>query len=195
MDNDLNNEKETNQNKKHFFEIIRFALITLVIVVPIRAYVAQPFVVNGDSMIPSFHNGEYLIIDELSYHFRAPERGEVVVFRFPNDPSKFFIKRVIGLPGESVVIKDDRISIVDGLKVITLNESYIDHSDPYRPIKVDLAEEEYFVMGDNRDVSSDSRVWGPLSEDLIKGRVLLRLLPVNKITFLPGLDTNLINSD
>lgn len=145
--------------KSSFWEIIRFVLITLIIVVPIRAYVAQPFIVSGLSMAPTFDDGEYLIIDELTYLFRAPERGEVVVFRYPKDPTKFFIKRVINLPGETVVIQNEK----------------------YR-----LGSDEYFVLGDNRDMSLDSRAWGPVPEQLMKGRVLLRLFPLNRLAFLPA---------
>ena len=181
-----NQAEETNQNKKTFFEIIRFAIITLIIVIPIRAYVAQPFIVNGASMSPTFNTGEYLIVDELSYYFTKPARGEVVVFRYPNDPSKFFIKRIIGLPGESVILNNDEIAIMQNDDVIVLDESYIEHNQPYDPVRVDLSEEEYFVMGDNRDVSSDSRIWGPLDDNLLRGRVVLRLLPITKAGIWPG---------
>src|SRR3989344_361805 len=98
---------EKPRQKSGWWEIVRFVLVTLIIVVPIRTYVAQPFIVSGLSMVPSFDDGEYLIIDELSYLFRPPERGEVIVFRYPQDPSKFFIKRVINLPGETVTIQNN----------------------------------------------------------------------------------------
>ena len=178
---------QPNKEKNSFLEIVRFALITLIIVIPIRAYVAQPFIVSGTSMVPTFMGGEYLIIDQLSYHFQSPQRGEVVVFRFPQNPSKFFIKRIIGLPGDSVTISGNEISIItpDG-ELIILDESYVDRERPYTNIRVDLNEKEYFVLGDNRDVSSDSRVWGPVEDRLIKGRVLLRLFPFYEIGLWPG---------
>src|SRR3989344_2645643 len=109
----------------YFWEIVRFAVITLHIVVPIRAYVAQPFIVSGISMAPSFEDGEYLVIDELSYHLRTPERGEVIVFRYPKDPAKFFIKRVIGLPGETIKISAGQVVIKKGETEFTLDEPYI----------------------------------------------------------------------
>lgn len=149
---------EKSSRRGAIWEIIRFVIVTLLIVVPIRTYVAQPFIVSGLSMTPSFDDGEYLIIDELSYLFRPPDRGEVVVFRYPKDPSKFFIKRVVNLPGETVTIQ---------------NRTY------------ELQTDEYFVLGDNRDQSLDSRVWGPVPEKLIKGRVFLRLFPFNRLAFLP----------
>ncbi len=162
-------------------ETVRFLLVVLVIVVPIRAYVAQPFVVNGNSMSPTFENGQYLIIDELSYHFREPARGEVVVFRYPKNPKTFFIKRLIGLPGETVTIKDNKVTIKNGEQNIEIDDSYIkeqtlaDHTTT-------LGAGEYFVMGDNRDQSYDSRFWGAVPEKLLKGKVFVRLFPVDKIT-------------
>lgn len=184
----MNNQAETKDNKKSFFEIVRFAIITLIIVIPIRAYIAQPFIVNGASMSPTFDSGEYLIVDELSYHFSEPARGEVVVFRYPNDPGKFFIKRIIGLPGESVVLNEKEVAIIQGDDVLILDEPYIDtdQNNPYSPIQVNLNDEEYFVMGDNRDVSSDSRIWGPLNDSHLRGRVILRLLPISQIKIWPG---------
>lgn len=171
------------------FEIIRFAIITLAIVIPIRAYVAQPFIVNGSSMLPTFHNGEYLIIDEFSYHFRPPQRGEVVVFKYPQDTKKYFIKRVIGLPGETVEIENGTITItkLNGEKEI-LSEPYMNESILFDQEKINktIGENEYFVMGDNRDWSFDSRTWGTVPDRLIKGRAFVRLFPINNISYLPG---------
>ncbi len=176
----------TDETKQSLWEIIKFAVITVAIVVPVRAYVAQPFIVSGSSMVPTFENGEYLVIDEFSYLLRGPNRGEVIVFRYPKDPSKFFIKRVIGLPNETLKLTPAGVSTIkeDGTEV-KIDESYIkNQSLPDQTIK--LGANEYFVMGDNRPESLDSRIWGPVTEDLIKGRVLLRLLPPTKIGLLPG---------
>jgi len=140
-------------------EFLKFILITAIIVVPVRLWVAQPFLVSGASMEPTFQNGNYLIVDEISYHLRAPKKNEVVIFRYPKDPSKFFIKRIIGLPGESVT-ENGKTTFLDN--------------------------DEYFVMGDNRDASSDSRIWGPVKEDLIIGRAFIRLWPLNEIEINPG---------
>lgn len=169
-------------------ELIRFALITLFIVLPIRIYIAQPFIVSGSSMDPTFQDGEYLIIDEISYRFEAPERGDVIVFRYPQDTSKFFIKRIIGLPGETVDIKDSTVTINGSSGTSTpfaLDESYLVHPT-WSTSRIKLGDDQYFVMGDNRPASSDSRIWGPLDKDLIIGRVLTRLLPVNRIGVFPG---------
>lgn len=164
------------------WETVKFALIVGVIVIPIRIYIAQPFIVNGLSMYPTFNNGDYLIIDELSFNFlRDPRRGEVIVFRPPVDGSRFFIKRVVGLPGEKVEVKDNKVYIDDEI----LPEPY--HQ---QVTKIDgtwqLEEGEYFVMGDNRSSSSDSRIWGELPEGNIVGRAFLRLWPVTEAAYLPG---------
>lgn len=186
---------------RHFFdeiiELLRFAFIVLVIIVPIRFFIAQPFVVSGASMDETFHNGQYLVVDRLSYRFEAPQRGDVVVFRYPNDPSKHFIKRIIGLPGETLEIKDDTIFIYndshpDGT---ILNEPYITpmHTDN---MQISIGEDEYFVMGDNRDHSSDSRSWGALPEEMLTGRAFVRLFPLSEVDVFPGEydgDTLLVN--
>ncbi len=190
MNDSLNTERMTTPEKKHdlLSELIRFALITLFIVLPIRIYIAQPFIVSGSSMDPTFKDGEYLIIDEISYRFENPDRGDVIVFRYPQDTTKFFIKRIIGLPGETVNIKDSTITIeeANGTSTsFTLDESYLSHPT-WSTTRIKLSDEEYFVMGDNRPASSDSRIWGPLDEDLIIGRVFTRLLPVKRLGIFPG---------
>lgn len=170
-----------------FSELIRFVLIAVFVVLPIRVFIAQPFIVSGSSMDPTFANGEYLIVDEISYRFEDPQRGDVVIFKYPNDPSKFFIKRIIGLPGEQVVISGNRVTVrgKDSADGIVLEETYLAHPT-LGNTDVTLSETEYFVMGDNRPASSDSRIWGPLERDHIIGRAFLRLLPVTKVGAFPG---------
>lgn len=167
-------------------ELITFAAVAVVIVLPIRVFIAQPFIVSGESMFPTFESGEYLIVDQLSYRIGEPVRGDVVVFRYPQDPSKFFIKRIIALPNEKIRIegKNVIITMTDGTE-ITLDEPYIT-LEKENHLSESLNDDEYFVMGDNRLASLDSRVWGPLKKDMITGRAWLRLLPVDKIDFLPG---------
>lgn len=155
---------------KNILELLRFALITAAIVIPFRLLVAQPFLVSGNSMFPTFKNNDYLIVDELSYRFREPAHGDVVVFRSPIEPSKYLIKRIIGTPGETV-----RFTPPGGL----LGNSGFS-SD------ITLKENEYFVEGDNRAESFDSRYWGVLPRANIKGRAFVRLWPLTKIEFLPG---------
>jgi signal peptidase I len=176
--------------KKESFvvEIFKFAVLALVIVVPFRMFIAQPFIVSGASMVPTFETGQYLIVDQLTYHLERPARGDVVVFRFPGDTTKFFIKRVIGEPNETIQLrgKDVTIKEPDG-KAFTLDEPYLDPAnvkDDY--LTVTLGPDEYFVMGDNRAASSDSRVWGPVPAKLLVGRAFVRLLPLNEIGIKPG---------
>jgi len=168
-------------------DIITLILLIVLVVAPIRIFIAQQFIVDGESMYPTFQNGNYLIVDELSYHFEKPARGDVIVFRYPGNPSIFYIKRIIGLPGETVTIKNGNITIteVDGASRI-LNEPFISAKDKSYNMTDKLTNTQYFVMGDNRPRSSDSRVWGPLPARNIIGRVLFRLAPFNEVSAFPG---------
>lgn len=168
-------------------EILTLVILAVLIVVPIRVFIAQPFVVEGQSMYPTFDNGDYLIIDELSYRLADPARGDVIVFRYPGDPSVFYIKRVIGLPGETVRVERGAVTVTatDGSKV-TLEEPYVVSEDATYTLNATLGPEQYFVMGDNRPKSSDSRVWGPLPKEDIVGRAYVRIFPLPEAGFLPG---------
>jgi signal peptidase I len=165
-------------------DLFTLALLIIVVVIPIRVFVASPFIVDGDSMHPTFENLDYLIINELIYNFQTPSRGDVIVFRYPSNPSVFYIKRIIGLPGETVSINRGVVTVttLTGEK-LSLAEPYIVNEDATYTKNVSLNPEEYFVMGDNRPNSSDSRIWGPLSAKDIIGRVDLRLLPISKSSF------------
>lgn len=170
-------------------EIVRFSIIAILIVIPIRMFIAQPFIVSGASMDNTFHNGQYLIVDQVTYYFEDPARGDVIVFRYPRDPSKFFIKRIIGLPGDTVKITDGRITISndENPEGFTLSEPYVKEvMEPAPPFTETLGDREYFVMGDNRNQSSDSRSWGILQDDRIVGRILLRLFPPQVLGYMPG---------
>lgn len=168
-------------------DLLSVVITSLILVFVIRTYIAQPFIVSGASMEPTFHTGEYLIVDQLSYRLSDPHRGDVIVFRYPMMPSKFFIKRIIGLPGETIKIENDIITIkrVGSDEFIKLNENYTE-VDKYTNFEKTLNNTEYFVMGDNRPASLDSRSWGPLDEKYIIGKALVRLFPIDKIDFLPG---------
>lgn len=172
-----------------FREILRFSFYALIIVLPIRMFIAQPFIVSGASMETTFSTGQYLIVDQLTYHFENPERGDVIVFHYPKDPSKFFIKRIIGLPGDTIHIEGSHVTITnkEHPEGITLDESaYVHSMRPTTIITEELGDGEYFVMGDNRDASSDSRTWGVLQRDKIVGRAFLRLFPLNAVGAFPG---------
>lgn len=161
------------------FEAAKVIVIAALIVAPLRLWVFQPFLVRGDSMIPNFHNGDYLIVDQLSYRFRAPERGEVIVLKFPFDTKQRFLKRIIGLPGETVEVKDGKVVVYD--QVGEAREAAVLDETSYLPDSLEtpgstlltLHESEYFVLGDNRPFSSDSRKWGILPKQLIVGKVFL----------------------
>jgi len=167
--------------KKFFtfvWELAKIIIIAAVIVIPIRYFLFQPFFVRGQSMDPNFENGDYLIVDEISYHFKAPQRGEVIVFKYPQDPSQRFIKRIIGLPGETIEIRDGKVIVYTKGEPQVLDESnYLSGLLTEGNIQITLAEDEYFVLGDNRPFSFDSRRFGVLSEKKIIGRVVFRAWP------------------
>jgi len=172
-----------------FLEVFEVVLVALVAVFVIRTFLVQPFLVSGASMVRSFENGDYLLVDELTYRFRPPERGEVVVFHYPQDESTYFIKRIIGVPGDKVFIKDGAVTVVDAAhpQGETLNEPYLEPgtvttSRGNGPTDVTLQPGEYFVLGDNRSYSYDSRDWGVLRSKEVVGLVRLRLWPVSGLT-------------
>ena len=152
-------------------DLFTLAFLIIVVVIPIRVFIISPFVVDGASMHPTFKNLDYLIVDELLYRFYAPARGDVIVFRYPGNPSVFYIKRIIGLPNETVSINHGVITIttVDG-KIIALPEPYIVNEDATYTKNVSLNSEEYFVMGDNRPNCADSRIWGPSEKGYCRSR-------------------------
>lgn len=181
-------------------ELLKVVFWALIIILPIRVFLFQPFFVQGASMEPNFHDGEYLIVNELGYKYTEVAvgdrrlfevrpykdfvRGDVVVFRYPKNPSQYFIKRIIGLPGEKVEVKNNQVIISNQANAMgmTLDESQYISSiiTTSGDQEITLRENEYFVLGDNRQHSSDSRAWGPVSQKHIIGKVLLRAWPVDK---------------
>ncbi len=169
------------------WEIIKVALISAAIIIPIRYFLIQPFFVKGASMEPNFHDKEYLIIDEISYRFTPPERGQVIVFRYPRNPQEYFIKRVIGLPGEEVQIKDGKVIIFNATHAqgFTLDEKYLSANFTtfnQDETKVAVGPGEYYVLGDNRGASKDSRYFGVVNKSFVTGKVLFRGWPLNEVT-------------
>jgi signal peptidase I len=195
-------------------EVCIFIIIVVCIVLPFRQYIAKPYLVDGRSMDPTFATGDYLIVNEISYKLGTPTRNMVIVFGFPEDPKndpsrpflarvfnpgKSFIKRVIGLPGETVVMKNNVVTIINSEhpEGFTIDQSYVtlnctpEAKSKYgcvSDITKTLGGDEYFVMGDNRAESYDSRYWGPLNKKYIIGKPVLRLLPLKQIGILPGND-------
>jgi len=171
-------------------EVSIFAVIALCIVLPFRMFVAEPYIVSGASMDPTFKTGDYLIVDKLSYELGEPQRNSVVVFKYPNDTSKNFIKRIIGLPGDTVVMGGNEVKIInkDNPEGFIVDQSYVVHTSPGTFTQT-LGTDEYFAMGDNRAESFDSRSWGVLPRKDMLGRPILRLFPITKIGIMPGSDT------
>ncbi len=167
------------------WEIVEVAIIAIVAVLIIRNFLVQPFLVNGASMEPNFHNSDYLLVDQISYRFKEPQRGEVVVFKYPGDEKYYYIKRIIGLPGEEVEIRDGKVFVFnkDFPNGLILNESYLSNnaitSGKNERIKIENG--KFFVLGDNRNFSFDSRNWGLLDKKEIVGVTRLRLWPLNQV--------------
>lgn len=160
-----------------------FIILGLIIV--FRLFVLEPHNVSGDSMDPTFANKDYVLVDKISYRFEAPKRGDVIVFNPPaslNNPSRF-IKRIIAIPGDTVEVKENGQTYVNNALVA---EGFVKFPSPKTASSTTLAAGEYFVMGDNRYVSYDSRYWGPIVKSEIQGRVLVRLYPFNKLAAFPG---------
>ena len=169
------------------FDTIELAVLALVIVFPIRYFVFQPFIVKGSSMHPNFEDKDYLLVDEISFRFNEPERGEIIVFKAPRRPSTNYIKRIIGLPDEVVEISDGKIYISSpNSKKEVLDESkYLSESlITSGEMTIALEQDEYFVLGDNRLFSSDSRAWGALPRENIIGKVFFRALPINNLAII-----------
>lgn len=183
-------------------EVIKIIVLAFIIIFPIRVFLFQPFFVQGASMEPNFEDGQYLIVNEFGFKetdinfnsqnilkinpFKEIARQRVVVFRYPLDTTKFFIKRVIGLPGETVQVKDGQVTIFnnshpDGF--VLDEKSYLSSGlKTAGDLKITLSDNQYFMLGDNRMFSSDSRYWGPVPTSDIIGEVSLRAWPLDKLS-------------
>ncbi|MDP3900077.1 MAG: signal peptidase I [bacterium] len=168
------------------FEVAKVVIISLAIIIPVRYFLIQPFYVKGASMEPSFYDHEYLIIDEITYRFREPQRGEIVVFKYPRDPSQYFIKRVIALPGEKIEIQNGEVFIYtkDTNRKIKLDEGYLfENIDTIAntDTPIEVGEDQYYVLGDNRNHSKDSRNFGAVKSSFVIGRVVFRGWPFSRL--------------
>lgn len=160
-------------------------VVAMVFVWLTRSFIAQPFVVRGASMEPNFENREYLIINEIGYRFNSPQRGDIIVFRYPLNPSEFFIKRLIGLPNETVAIESGKIRIANAAapEGFQLQEPYLAREiHTVGKVRLTLRDDEYFVLGDNRAASSDSRTWGALQRRYIIGKAWVRTWPLQRLS-------------
>lgn len=180
------------------WETTKVVIISLAIILPIRYYLIQPFFVSGASMVPNFHDKEYILVDKWTYRLGEPQRGDVIIFKYPGNPKEYFIKRIIGLPGETVLVPGDNTVHIFNARYpdgFVLNEKeYLPVANPtycasrteWCGEKITLEPDEYFVMGDNREHSSDSRVFGPVSKSkYFAGLAWLRLWTLDKIGFIP----------
>lgn len=189
-------EQTQNQGQKshvwrnELWDFVKTLLIFYVLYFVMRTYIAQPFLVKGRSMEQTFSDGDYLIVDQLSYNFTEPKRFEVVVFHTEFIPggnvNEYYIKRVIGLPGDRIVVKEGGVFLYEknGPVATKLDEKYLIEGIKTlanTPIDVVLKDNEYFVLGDNRGNSSDSRYWGPVNKKYILGKPLVRLFPLNEM--------------
>lgn len=203
MKEELNSEvlntlaPETNPKKdvlELLLELLKTGLIVFVLAFLLRYFIIQPYLVDGQSMMPTYHDKEYLLVEKLSYLTGEPKRGDVVVLKYPKNPSLSYIKRIIGLPNETVIIQNNQITIknADNPAGFAITESYIPSdfsttvysgADQNGAYKKTLKEGEYFVMGDNREHSSDSREWGVLPKTNIVGRAWVTLFPLDRLGF------------
>ena len=164
------------------WEVLETLIVAFVSILLIYEFVAQPFKVEGVSMQPNFQNGDYLLVDELTYRFQNPERGQVIVFHNPQDVKEYYIKRIIGLPGDTITIENNQVYVNGKL----LSESYLPPGLPTpgnETVVLKKSPAQYFVMGDNRILSYDSRYWGPVDRNLIVGVVRLRFWPLDELKF------------
>ena len=167
-----------------------FIVFVIGAVVLVRIFIAQPFIVSGTSMFPTFQNANYLIVDELTYRFHQPQRGDVIIFHPPIDMKSYYIKRIIGLPGDTVTVKNGVVTVSNDSnpKGVVLSEPYITTDTLSENVSVKVPDGNYFVMGDNRPASFDSRKWGLLPRANITGRAFIRLFPFSELNILPGAD-------
>lgn len=170
--------------------LITYTLVALGLALFIRFFIAAPYIVQGASMMPTFQDLNYLIIDRVTYKLENPRRGDVIVFDLPQNTSKALIKRIIGLPGETVIVRGNTVTIINEQhpQGFQLDESYLSEENlgGISDTNVTLAEDQFFVLGDNRKVSADSRTWGTLPREDIVGRVFVRLFPIGGISIFPG---------
>jgi len=164
-----------------FLELVKIVVIAGVTIVLVRYFLFKPFYVKGESMLPTFYENEYLIVDEFTYRFREPKRGEVIVFRSPTSPEDFYLKRIVGLPGERVRVENGKVTVCQ-VECTVLDEQYI-HVETSGDVAFTLGVDQYAVLGDNRSASYDSRRFGPISKDAIQGRVFLRGWPLTRISY------------
>lgn len=181
------------EEDEHPGSLLLWIIGIIIVVKLIQGFLVQPFIVDGGSMLPTYHNQEFLLVDKLTYRLESPARGDVIIFRLyenKNNPyeGKYLIKRLIGKPGERVVVNNGVTTIYnkENPNGFILDESFVTYRETEKNIDITLDEDHYFVMGDNRAQSYDSRDWGPLLASQIKGQVLFRVYPFSVASYEPG---------
>lgn len=164
-------------------EILETIALTILLFLGFR-FAIQNYRVDGRSMVPTLQDQQYILVNRAAYFFHPPSRGDIIVFAYPVDPSQDYIKRIVGVPGDRVQVNQEGVVSVNG---VPLHESYVnDTTNPYRPTDMKLGPDQYFVLGDNRGDSSDSRVWGPVPRKNIIGQAWLVYWPLGNFHVLPG---------
>jgi signal peptidase I len=169
--------------KIKLLQFLEIVLLVILIVLPVRLFLFEPFFVLGDSMLPNYENYDYLIIEKISYRLTEPKRGDVIIFRPPVSARAYYIKRLVGLPSETLKIEDGRIYVYNSSTPsgFVLNEPYLTSKFTPGNYEFKLKQGEYLVLGDNREESYDSRKWGSIHKRQITGRVLVRVIPLREI--------------
>ncbi len=182
-----------NKNKENIVGYIKTLVLAIILALVIKLYIVSPTLVFGQSMQPSFDTWNLLLVDVFLYKLiKGPERGDVVIVKSPWDNDKLLLKRIVALPNESIEIKNGHIVIYNEncSNGILIDEEYISESNKidsrYNLAKLKLNNNEYFVLGDNRKNSADSRIFGPIQKNDIVGRALMRLFPFTKLSIFPG---------
>lgn len=172
------------------FELVKVVVILTMAGYLFYVFVITLFVVDGASMEPNFFDKEYMLVNKISYYYSSPKRGDVIIFSYPGEPDKKFIKRIVGIPGDKVTIQDGKVYITNKNFFGILEESYIpkEMPTPTETLKTEVVKnvgpDEYFVLGDNRLNSSDSRIWGLLPKENIIGKAMMIIWPYQSATYL-----------
>jgi signal peptidase I len=162
---------------KEWYDFVETILFAFILAFLIKSFILQISYIPTGSMIPTLNNGEAVLVVRIPYYFREPRRGEIIVFKYPLNPSQEYVKRLIGLPGDTIEIKHGNVYVNGEL----LKEDYVKRKDDYNYGPIKVPKDSYFVLGDNRPVSVDSRYWGFVPKKNLVGQAILLLWPPQRI--------------
>jgi signal peptidase I len=174
-------EENRQRGRSALREVVETVVFTLLIYLLVRTFLFENYRVVGQSMVPTLQNNQFLVVSKLDYRLHAPRRGDIIVFRDPFNPERKLIKRIIGLPGENLEVQDGQVFVDQG----HLDEPYIANLGRYNQAPTPIPDGQYYVLGDNRNNSSDSHTWGLLARDKIVGKALLCYWPPEQWGLLP----------